>query len=153
MARLLAVLLLFGLSSPVVAQQVPETVAGASTINVLQARILYEQGAMFVDVRPQREWSWGHVQGAAHLDIDTRFAHLKTVDIARDAPLVVYCDNDLSPRSAEAVRKAVSWGYSQVYFFRSGYFAWQLLDFPLDKSASDESQLYALSGGLRRAAD
>lgn len=150
MARLLTILMVFGLSVPVMAQQVPETIMGASTINVLQARILYEQGALFVDVRPQREWSWGHVQGATHLDIDSRFAQLATAAIARDTPLVVYCDSDVSLRSAEAVRKAVSWGYSQVYFFRSGYFAWQLVDFPLDKGKSDDSQLYAMSGGGRR---
>ncbi|WP_339513014.1 rhodanese-like domain-containing protein [Pseudomonas sp. RL_15y_Pfl2_60] len=153
MTRLLAVLMVLSMGFPVMAQQVPETVAGASTINVLQARILYEQGAMFVDVRPQREWSWGHVQGATHLDVDTRFAHLATAAIARDTPLVVYCDNDFSLRSAEAVRKAVSWGYSQVYFFRSGYFAWQLLDFPLDQGESNDSQLYAVSDGFKRLTD
>ncbi|MFI8479387.1 rhodanese-like domain-containing protein [Pseudomonas sp. NPDC078700] len=153
MARLLVVLVVFGLSLPAVAQDVPETVAGASTVNVLQARVLYEQGAMFVDVRPQREWSWGHISGATHLDIDKRFAELSTAGIPRGAALVVYCDSDVSPRSAEAVRKAVSWGYEQVYFFRDGYFAWQLLDFPLDKGASDESQLYAMSGSLRRVTD
>ncbi|WP_339485822.1 rhodanese-like domain-containing protein [Pseudomonas sp. EL_65y_Pfl2_R95] len=153
MARLLAVLVVFGLSCPVMAQEVPETVSGASTVNVLQARVLYEQGAMFVDVRPQREWSWGHISGAIHLDGNTRFAELSNAPIPRGTALVVYCDSDVSPSSAEAVRKAVSWGYQQVYFFRDGYFAWQLLDFPLDKGASDDSPLYAMSGRLKRAVD
>jgi rhodanese-related sulfurtransferase len=48
----------------------------------------------------------------------------------RELPLVIYCDSEVCPRSAEAARMAVSWGYTRVFYFRSGYFAWQLHDFP-----------------------
>ena len=32
----------------------------------------------------------------------------------------------------------MSWGYKQVFYFRDGYFAWQLLDFPLGKGVEGE---------------
>lgn len=152
MRGLLVSLVICSLSSMVIAepaplapnsQEPPHTIAGAQTVDVLQARILYEQGAMFVDVRPEREWSWGHVRGAVHLDLDGRFASLSTAGVPRNTPMVIYCDSEVCPSSARAVHKAVGWGFKQVYYFRSGYFAWQLLDFPLSKGAADEGQLVA----------
>jgi rhodanese-related sulfurtransferase len=103
------------------------------TINVHQAKQLHELGAVFVDVRPTREWSWGHVEGAVHLDLARDFFGLSRLDWPRAVPLVVYCDSEVCPASAEAVRLAVAWGYEQVFYFRQGYFAWMLQDFPQEK--------------------
>lgn len=134
----IGLLLLCLLILPAGAAEVPLEVKGATTVNVLQARQLYEYGALFVDVRPLREWSWGHVHGALHLELGSRFADLAAQEWPRNLPLVIYCDNDYCPHSAEAARRAVGWGYQQVYFFRSGYFSWLLLDFPLGKGAQGE---------------
>lgn len=121
------------LLSPAHAKEAPHAVAGATTVDALQARKLYEYGALFVDVRSVREWQWGHVKGAVHLSLDEHFSSLAQPHWPRATPLVLYCDNDFCPESAQAARMAVGWGYQQVFYFRSGYFAWQLLDFPLDK--------------------
>lgn len=120
------------------ASEAPLEIDGATTINALQARQLYEYGVPFIDVRPQREWSWGHVHGALHLDLDSRFAELKGSDWSRETPIVLYCDSEVCPLSAEATRRAVAWGFQRVFYFRSGYFAWQLLDFPLGKGHKGE---------------
>lgn len=58
------------------AQEAPQVVEGAMTINARQAKILYDYGALFVDVRASREWEWGHVEGAVHLDLADRFSAL-----------------------------------------------------------------------------
>ena len=120
------------------AGEAPLQVEGAITVNAMQARQLYELGVLFIDVRPEREWGWGHVHGALHLELEGRFAELSGSDWPRDMPLVLYCDSEVCPHSAEAVRRAVGWGFQQVYYFRTGYFAWQLLDFPQGKGQKGE---------------
>lgn len=115
------------------AAEAPVEVEGAMTINVYQARQLHELGAVFIDVRPSREWSWGHVEGAVHMDLAREFLGLAHTSWPRTVPLVVYCDSEVCPASAEAVRLAVAWGYEQVFYFREGYFAWVLADFPQEK--------------------
>ncbi|MGE8499296.1 MAG: rhodanese-like domain-containing protein [Pseudomonas sp.] len=134
------------LGATVQAQEAPHVVEGAMTVNARQAKILYDHGAMFVDVRSSREWGWGHVDGAVHLDLADRFSALALPHWPREQPLVIYCDSEVCPRSALAVHLAVSWGYQQVFYFRSGYFAWQLLDYPLDKGQASEVLAFT-SGG------
>ncbi|HSX70655.1 MAG TPA: rhodanese-like domain-containing protein [Pseudomonas sp.] len=126
---------------PAQASEAPLQVSGATTISVMQARQLYEYGVLFIDVRPSRQWGWGHVHGALHLELDGRFAELQGTDWPREMPLVLYCDSEFCPHSAEAARRAVDWGFQQIYYFRGGYFAWQLLDFPQGKG--QEGELFA----------
>lgn len=136
------VLLLCGLFwLPVQAREAPLRVEGAMTVNVLQAKYLYDRGAVFIDVRPSREWGWGHVRGALHLDLADRFGSLARPHWPRQMPVVIYCDSEVCPHSALAVHLAVSWGYLHVFYFREGYFAWQLLDFPLGKGRVGEVAL------------
>lgn len=143
-------LLLYVLLPVAEAREAPLQVDGAVTVNALQARQLYEHGVLFIDVRAPREWSWGHVHGALHMALDGRFADLAEASWPRQMPMVLYCDSEVCPDSAEAVRRAVSWGYQQVYYFRTGYFAWQLLDFPQGKG--EEGELYAFILGAQPTA-
>jgi len=138
-------LLLMSLVMPLaLASEAPLEVKGATTVNAVQARQLYEFGVLFIDVRPEREWSWGHVHGALHLELDGRFAELSRPDWPRSMPIVLYCDSEVCPLGAEAARRAVGWGFQQVYYFRSGYFAWQLLDFPQGKGREGEMFAFIL---------
>ncbi|HWV08734.1 MAG TPA: rhodanese-like domain-containing protein, partial [Pseudomonas sp.] len=61
-------------------------------------------------------------------------------------PLVIYCDSEVCPRSALASHLAVTWGYQQVFYFRSGYFAWQLLDYPLGKGQATQALAFTTEG-------
>ncbi|SEH96834.1 Rhodanese-related sulfurtransferase [Stutzerimonas xanthomarina] len=137
---MLRILMLCLLASPawVFAAEAPAEVDGAMTINVYQARQLHALGAVFIDVRPRREWSWGHVEGAVHMNLAREFIGLSRTEWPRSVPLVVYCDSEVCPASAEAVRLAVEWGYQQVFYFREGYFAWMLADFPQEKDQIDD---------------
>lgn len=133
---MLRILMLCLLASPawLNAAEAPVEVDGAMTISVYQAKQLHELGAVFVDVRPKREWAWGHVEGAVNMDLAHEFFGLSSSEWPRGVPLVFYCDSEVCPASAEAVRLAVEWGYQQVFYFRQGYFAWMLADFPQQKA-------------------
>jgi len=132
---MLRVLMLCLLVSPswLQAAEAPTQVEGAMTIDVDQARQLHALGAVFIDVRPTREWEWGHVEGAVHLELARGFVGLSQREWPRSVPLVIYCDSDMCPASAQAARLAVEWGYQQVFYFRQGYFGWMLADLPLEK--------------------
>ena len=137
MLRLCGLLLVLVMSS-LHAAEAPVEVAGAMTVNSAQAKRLHELGAVFVDVRPTRQWSWGHVWGAVHLDLAGNFAEMGNQAWPRQVPLVVYCDSEVCPRSAVAAQMLVSWGYTQVYYYREGFFAWQLLDMPQGRGLKGE---------------
>lgn len=127
-ALLSIVLLLWSLGG--MAAEAPLEIDGAMTVNSAQAHRLHQLGAVFIDVRADRHWNWGHIHGAVHLDLAGRFAELGATRWPRQMPIVVYCDSEVCPRSALAAQMLVGWGYSQVYYYREGYFAWQLLDLP-----------------------
>lgn len=129
---------LFSVSS--VAFDAPLKVTGVQTIDIFQARQLYNQGAVFIDVRNKEEWSIGHIAGAVHLDFQKDFGRLYTAEnIQKDTPIVIYCNGVTCLRSAYACAVSVYWGFSNVYYFRNGYFEWMLYDFPVTMKLSANS--------------
>lgn len=113
------------------ADQTPVGISGATTINVFKAKELYDRGAVFIDVRSDEEWTIGHIDGALHMDFQKDFSRLyNSKEVSRDSPIVIYCNSSNCLRSAYAVAVSVYWGFRQVYYFRGGYFAWILQDYP-----------------------
>ena len=119
-------------SALVQADQSPVGISGAHTVNVFEAKQLYDRGAVFIDVRGDEEWSIGHIKGAIHLDFQRDFAKLYGANgITRETPLVIYCNSSNCLRSAYASAVSVYWGFRNVFYFRNGYFSWMLEDFPV----------------------
>lgn len=126
--------LVFALCSLKSFAEAPVEILGAKTVDVTDARKLYEQGAIFVDVRDENAWNVGHILGAVHLDFneDDFVVLYASNELDRETPLVFYCDSPLAPIGAMASFFAASWGYKNVYFFRDGYYAWLAYDFPVE---------------------
>ena len=119
-------------SAFVLADQSPVGISGARTVNVFEAKQLYDRGAVFIDVRGDEEWSIGHIKGAIHLDFQRDFAKLYGANgITRETPLVIYCNSSNCLRSAYASAVSVYWGFRNVFYFRNGYFSWMLEDYPV----------------------
>ncbi|MAZ88204.1 MAG: sulfurtransferase [Cellvibrionaceae bacterium] len=130
--QLVVLVSLFLFSCISAADQSPMAISGARTIDVFEAKQLYDQGAVFIDVRGDDEWKIGHIDGAIHLDFQRDFSKLYGANgITRQTPLVIYCNSSNCLRSAYASAVSVYWGFRQVYYFRSGYFSWMLEDFPV----------------------
>jgi len=90
-----------------------------SRINELSAQAYFAQPIAYVlvDVREDREWDAGRIQGAQHLgkgvlerDIEARFA--------KDEPLVLYCGGGF--RSALAADMLQKMGYTNVFSLAGG---------------------------------
>lgn len=49
-------------------------------------------------------------------------------------PVVFYCDGLQCPHSMKAIKKAVSYGYVNVFWFRGGITEWKKKGFPTEKN-------------------
>ena len=114
--------------------EAPDEIVGANTVDLVGAAELFSEGAVFIDVRAKKMWERGHIAGAVHLDVNSNdFMVLYLSDkLDRSTNIVFYGDSPLSIRSALASFFAGSWGYSQVHYFRDGYFAWMAADLPMN---------------------
>ena len=110
----------------------PEHVEGAITVSLQQAKTLFDEGIVFVDVRNVRLYTKKHIPGAYHLDLKDGFEEEALAAIVeRDQPVVIYCSGVKCSRSYKASARAVSWGFSKVHYFRGGIVAWKNAGYPL----------------------
>ena len=104
----------------------PVSVDGATTVSTADAKQLFDQGAVFVDVRSSQDWEAGRIPCSKHLELKKGFTAETLGEVAQPGQkLVIYCNSTGCMRSAQACEKAIEWGYSQVYYYRLGYPDWQ----------------------------
>jgi rhodanese-related sulfurtransferase len=126
--------LVFLVSATLARADAPEEVFGAKTVDLQQAKSLFDQGAVFIDVRDAQSWSLGHIEGSVNLDFNaSEFAVLYiSKELDRTTPIVFYTSSPLNVRSAMASFFASNWGYTNVYYFREGYYSWMAADYPVE---------------------
>jgi len=111
----------------------PSFIPGAISIDVVEARQLYDRGVMFIDTRPEVDWNTGHVAGAVPLELEEMFteeALSKLIDRAEET--VIYCQGSRCLRSSKATEKAILWGFEKIYYFRDGFPAWKAAAYPIE---------------------
>jgi len=105
----------------------PLNVLGATTVGTATAKMLYEKGYPFVDVRGIKHFNNGHIPGAKHLPVNSEdFTAENLSAIAKKNQLVVfYCNGITCMGSSIASEKAVAWGWTQVAYYRVGIPHWK----------------------------
>lgn len=131
-AAVLTILATIGMASA--AEKVsPTTVAGATTVDAVVAKTLFDRGVPFVDVRTEELWDLSRVPGAIFLELFTAFNEANILKVAaKDQEVVIYCAGANCNRSSKACAKAIKWGFQKVYYFRDGFPAWQAAGYPTD---------------------
>lgn len=121
------VIFLLLVSNAVYAAEVsPETVTGATTIDVKKAKSLYDNGILFIDVRSDKDWKAGRISKAKHIELKKSFTKESLTKYAKKSDKIVfYCNGATCLRSSKASAKAVEWGYTNVYYLRLGFPAWK----------------------------
>lgn len=122
------------LSDLVQAQMIsPEHVEGAETVNAAQAKALYDEGAVFIDLRPSEDFDKVRIASAINMNIAATF-NRKTFEkkVPKDSVVIFYCYGIHCLRSYTACVRALSWGYQQVKYFRDGLPAWIAADYPVE---------------------
>ena len=69
----------------------PESVQGSIKVNTEQAHKLFQQGALFIDVRSEIPWDIGRIPDALHLSLNDNFdLNRLRSNVIKDEPIVVY---------------------------------------------------------------
>ena len=111
----------------------PQTIDGATTVDAAKAKQLFDQGALFVDVRRDSDWDNGRMPDALHLELKKVFSKESLLAEAKiDDPLVIYCNGERCLRSSKATVLAIEWGFKKVFYFRDGFPAWKQASFPVE---------------------
>ena len=130
---LLAVAMLFSLSSVQAGDVSPMTVEGATTVDAAKAKELFDSGVLFVDVRSNKDWEAGRIPDAVHLELKSNYsADSLGAEMTKDESVVIYCNGEKCLRSSKASKMAVEWGFSSVYYFRDGFPAWKAAGYPVE---------------------
>jgi len=109
--------------------QSPTEVEGATTVDVATAKALFDRGVPFLDVRSDNSYDAGHIPGAAHLSTALTESELAEV-ASKNQEVVIYCGGSNCHRSSSVCKRAVSWGWKKVYYFRDGYPGWKAAGYP-----------------------
>jgi rhodanese-related sulfurtransferase len=110
----------------------PTEIAGATTIDATGAKAMFDRGVPFIDVRADGDRSMGHIPGDVHLNLDDAFGEESLGVVgSKDQPMAIYCMGPRCLRSSEACAQAVSWGFTEVRYFREGFPAWKAAGFPI----------------------
>jgi len=111
----------------------PMTVEGAKTVTTEEAKKLFDSGVLFIDVRKDKDWAAGRVADAVQLNIKTKLSEQTMLEeMKKGDPAVVYCNGERCLRSSNAAKKAVSWGFTNIYYYRDGYPAWKSAGYPVE---------------------
>ena len=130
---LLPALMVFSVPFAYAADVSPESVSGATTVDAAKAKQLFDNEALFVDTRKDKDWDAGRVPGAEHLDVKKALTADSLAAVAgKDEAIVMYCNGHNCMRSSKASAMAVEWGFSKVYYFRDGFPAWKDAGYPTE---------------------
>lgn len=105
----------------------PENIEDVSIVTAEQviALILDNPDLIVIDSRKKTEYQKGHIEGAVNI-LNTRMnlEDLERMSADRSRAFLFYCNGARCMRSTDAIRKAKSWGYSNLIWFRGGWKEW-----------------------------
>lgn len=92
-------------------------------VDVKQAQIMSQQGALLLDVREPGEYAAAHAPNAKLIPLGDLGARLPEIASYKDKPVVVMCRS--GSRSSRAVALLREAGYTRVSNVRGGITAWE----------------------------
>jgi len=105
----------------------PEVIQGSIIVNAEQAidLILNNPDLIVIDARKKTEYVKGHIEGAINmLNTKMKAEDLDKIATDKTRAILFYCNGTRCMRSADAIRKAKSWGYTNLIWFRGGWKEW-----------------------------
>jgi rhodanese-related sulfurtransferase len=108
------------------------------TIALDQASALFQQdAAVFLDARPEMQYSEGHIRGALNLpwrEVDRYFLELAE-RLAAAPTIITYCDGENCDLSHELALFLKEMGYENVRVLVNGWTLWQQAGLPVSAGA------------------
>jgi rhodanese-related sulfurtransferase len=107
------------------------SLSGVDQADTLKATRLYNDDALILDVREDKEYAAGHIPKARHIPLGQLAGRLKELDKFKDKPVLVTCrSGHRSARACSMLKKA---GFATVYNQQGGIVAWERANLPVTK--------------------
>jgi len=114
--------------------QVPIAVEGATSITADEAMDLINQmqELVLIDSRQTNQFKGGTIKGSISLpNPQTSPRALANIIPDKFTPVLFYCDGLSCSQSMKSIKKAVSYGYANIFWLRGGVNEWIEKGFPI----------------------
>lgn len=106
-------------------------VSGVEQADTLKATRLYNDDALVLDVREDKEYAAGHIPKARHIPLGQLSGRLQELEKFKAKPILVTCrSGQRSARACNLLKKA---GFETVYNQAGGIIAWERANLPVVK--------------------
>lgn len=105
--------------------------SGVEEADTLKATRLFNDDALVLDVREDKEYAAGHIPRAKHIPLGQLSNRLKEIESHKDKPVLVTCRS--GNRSAHACRILKKAGFTSVFNQAGGIIAWERANLPVTK--------------------
>jgi rhodanese-related sulfurtransferase len=100
----------------------------------LLTQLINRENALVVDVSPMNDFEKGHIVGSRNVVMSQFDPENKQLAKVRELPVALVCRSGMN--SAQAAKRLVKAGFSNVYWLDGGIGAWQSADLPLARGRS-----------------
>ncbi len=105
--------------------------SGVEQADTLKSTRLYNDDALILDVREDKEYAAGHIPKARHIPLGQLAGRIQELDKFKGKPILVTCrSGHRSARACGTLKKA---GFETVYNQAGGIIAWQRANLPVTK--------------------
>ncbi|MDP1927501.1 MAG: rhodanese-like domain-containing protein [Thiobacillus sp.] len=105
--------------------------SGVEQADTLKATRLYNDDALVLDVREDKEFAAGHIPKAKHIPLGQLASRIKEIEKFKTKPVLVTCRS--GQRSARACGMLKKAGFETVYNQAGGIIAWERANLPTTK--------------------
>lgn len=117
-------------SSALIADQKPYAPESIQDVAIVSAEeviemILANPDLIVIDSRKKTEYQKGHIEGAINI-LNTRLTReeLESISADKSREILFYCNGTRCLRSSDSIKKAKTWGYTRLIWFRGGWKEW-----------------------------
>ena len=103
--------------------------SGVEQADTLKATRLYNDDALVLDVREDKEYAAGHIPKAKHIPLGQLAGRIKELDKYKSKPILITCRS--GQRSARACGMLKKAGFETVYNQAGGLLAWERASLPV----------------------
>lgn len=105
--------------------------SGIEQADTLKATRLYNNDALVLDVREDKEYASGHIPKAKHIPLAKLSSRIQELDKHKNKPVLVTCRS--GQRSARACGMLKKAGFETVFNQEGGIIAWERANLPVEK--------------------
>jgi len=117
------------MAAVVIAYEMRERSGNQASVTPQDAVRVMNQGALVLDIRPEAEFTTGHLSGARQLPPDQILSAGETLKKHKEKPVLVYCGS--GSLAAAAARQLAAQGFTRAVHLRGGLSAWRAENLPL----------------------